>query len=77
MQVARAWLTGNKKKINSLSENPERVHTAPENGSFDGPIRELLYGRGNGAVYRILFSVIRNSVFVLQVRHFTNASRGG
>ena len=69
LQVARAWLIGIKKKISSLSDNPERAHGAPESGSFDEPIRELLYGSGNRGVYRILFTVFGRSVFVLHVRH--------
>ncbi len=68
-QVARAWLNGIKKKIESLSDNPQRAHGAPDSGSFDEPIRELLYGSGNRGVCRILFTVFGRSVFILHVRH--------
>ncbi len=42
---------------------------APEAGSFDRPIRELLYGKRNLGTYRILFTVLDGKVLVLHVRH--------
>ena len=58
-----------KKKICSLSDNPQRARGAAESGAFDEPIRELLYGSANRGVYRILFTVLGRSVFILHVRH--------
>ena len=68
-QAARAWLTGARKKIKTLAEYPERAHAASESMSFQEPIRELIYGSGNRGVYRILFAILDDSVFVLHVRH--------
>jgi plasmid stabilization system protein ParE len=68
-QAARAWLTGARRKIKTLAENPERAHLASESTSFEEPIRELFYGSGNRGTYRILFVIIDISVFVLHVRH--------
>jgi len=67
--AARAWLTGVRKKIKSLADSPERAHTASESVSFQEPIRELIYGSGNRGVYRILFAILDDAVFVLHVRH--------
>jgi plasmid stabilization system protein ParE len=41
----------------------------PESREFDRPIRELFYGFGNRGTYRILFTIIDRTVFVLHVRH--------
>ena len=67
--AARAWLKGVRRAMKTLAEAPERVHMAPEAGSFDKPIRELLYGKRNRGTYRILFTVLDGNAFVLHVRH--------
>jgi len=67
--AARQWIKGTRQKIKSLAKLPERVPLAPESVSFDEPIRELLYRRGNRGTYRILFVVLAKTVFVLHVRH--------
>jgi plasmid stabilization system protein ParE len=68
-QAAREWIKGARQKIKSLAKLPERVPLAPESESFEEPIRELLYGRGNRGTYRILFVILAKTVFVLHVRH--------
>jgi hypothetical protein len=45
------------------------VPLAPESESFEEPIREILYGRGNRGTHRILFVILAKTVFVLHVRH--------
>ena len=67
--AARNWIKGIRKEIKTLSRLPERTPLAPEANAFKEPIRELLYGKGHRGVYRILYTVIDNSVFVLHVRH--------
>ena len=42
---------------------------APESTFFDEPIRQMLFGSGNRGTYRVLFTVIDKSVYVLHVRH--------
>jgi phage-related protein len=44
---------------------------APENASFNQPIRELFFGSGTRGTYRFLFVVFEEekSVYVLHVRH--------
>jgi len=68
-QSARAWIAGARKRIKTLAQHPERNALAPESASFPEPIRELLYGTGNRGTYRILFTIIERTVFVLHVRH--------
>ena len=68
-RAACDWLAGARKKIDTLSEYPERAHPASGNPSQQEPIRELLYGGGNRGVYRILFAILDNAVFVLHGRH--------
>lgn len=68
-EAARISLKGARKTIKSLARNAERVPFAPESISFEEPIRELFYGAGNRGTYRILFTVIGASVYVLHFRH--------
>ena len=70
--AAREWVKGARRKIKSLSHDPERAPVAPESVSFensDNPIRELFYGSGNRGTYRILFAVLGQQVYVLHFRH--------
>ena len=67
--AARTWIRGVRREIRSLTRFPERAPLAQESSSFQEPIREILYGRGNRGTYRILFIVIEKSVFILHVRH--------
>ena len=68
-KAARTWIKGARQTIKSLQQNPERGHLAPESTSFQEPIREIVYGRGNRGTYRMLFVVIEKTVFLLHVRH--------
>lgn len=68
-QAAREWIRGARRKIKSLARHPERVPMAPESVSFHEPIRELFVGTGNRGTYRVLFTVLENTVFILHVRH--------
>ena len=68
-QSARAWVVAARKRIKSLAQHPERTPLAPESASFPEPIRELLFGTGNRGTYRILFTIIGATVFVLHLRH--------
>lgn len=71
--AAKEWTRGIRKKIRSLANRPLRAPLAPEAAYFDEPIHELFYGSGNRGTYRILFTIIRDTVFVVHVRH---GSRG-
>jgi plasmid stabilization system protein ParE len=66
---AKSWAKGLRQSIRGLSRFPARCPIAPESREFDGVIRELLYGSGNRGTYRILFTIVGKTVFVLHVRH--------
>jgi len=68
-QAAREWIRHARQSIRTLSHHPERCPLAPESASFDEPIRELLFGSGNRGTYRVLFTVVGQSVYIVQVRH--------
>lgn len=68
-EAARRWLGGMRRTIKGLSKFPGSGPLAAESASFGEPIREALYGRGNRGTYRILYTVIGDTVFVLHVRH--------
>ncbi len=58
--------------IHSLKDNPERCGLAPESEWYPGEVRQLLHGKRRG-VYRILFEVRGNNVYILRVRHSAQA----
>ena len=66
--AAARWLGRLMEAIRSLGTNPERHGLAPESEWYPGELRHLLYGKRTG-VYRILFEVREEVVYVLRVRH--------
>jgi plasmid stabilization system protein ParE len=67
--AARRWSEGIRAQIKTLAKSPERAPLAPESTTFAEAIRQLLYGKGNRGTYRILFTILEKTVFVLHVRH--------
>ncbi|AFZ26052.1 plasmid stabilization system protein [Cylindrospermum stagnale PCC 7417] len=65
---ARTWLEGLYKSILSLEKMPSRCSLAFENNFFDSEIRQLIYGKGRNS-YRILFTIVDDTVQILFVRH--------
>ncbi|MEG5000911.1 type II toxin-antitoxin system RelE/ParE family toxin [Microcoleus sp. B4-D4] len=65
---ARNWLEGLYKAILSLENMPSRCSFAFENSFFDEEIRQLVYGKKRNA-YRILFTIVDDSVQIIFVRH--------
>ncbi len=57
-----------RKAVEGLAILPTRYPLAPENAGFSFEVRQLLYG-GKPHVYRILFTVEGETVFVLHLRH--------
>jgi plasmid stabilization system protein ParE len=68
-RAAREWMRQARQSIKKLRNYPERCPLAPESDSFDVPIRQLLFGKGNRGTYRILFVVIGKTIYILHMRH--------
>ena len=66
--AAVKWFHGIQEAIQGLETFPERCSRAPENDAFKENIRQLIYGRRSGR-YRIFFTIRRDTVYVLHVRH--------
>lgn len=58
--------------IATLQEKPLRCALAPENDAIAEEIRQLIYGKSRNK-YRILFAIREDTVFVLHVRHSSQA----
>ncbi len=70
--AARRWHDKLLATVRSLESNPARCGLAPESEWYPGELRQLLHGR-KGGVYRILFEIRGNIVYVLRVRHSAQA----
>ncbi|PYR72462.1 MAG: type II toxin-antitoxin system RelE/ParE family toxin [Acidobacteria bacterium] len=62
------WFVALREAIASLSTLPTRCPVSPESQDSPVEVRQLLYGR-KPHVYRILFTIDRDVVQVLHVRH--------
>ena len=71
-QAAR-WYAEFSEALASLSRNPERCPLAPENGRFPYELRELYYGLGSRPTHRAMFTIRRDMVLVLTIRHAAQA----
>ena len=65
--LAEKWLWGISEAVKSLSKFPERCPVSPESEAFDVIVRQLLYGK-KPHIYRILFSIQDDKVYILRVR---------
>src|ERR1700691_4819458 len=66
--IGMRWFLALEEAIASLGEFPERCPLAPESAVFPFEVRHLLYGR-TPHVYRILFTIEDQTVYVLHIRH--------
>ncbi len=62
------WFLAMQEAVASLSRFPEAYQIAPENASFPFEVRQLLYGR-KPHIYRVLFTIEGETVYVLHLRH--------
>jgi len=62
------WFEGLERAIGTLADLPERCAIAPENARIPFEVRHLLYGR-KPHVYRILFTIENDTVYILHIRH--------
>jgi plasmid stabilization system protein ParE len=66
-ETAENWLWGISQAVASLSKMPERCPVSAESEAFDVIVRQLLYGKKPN-VYRILFSIQDEKVYILRIR---------
>ena len=63
------WRSEIRERIKTLAVHPERCVLAPESNMLGAEVREVLHGKPNRKMYRILFTVEEKLVVVLHVRH--------
>lgn len=66
-QTAALWLRRFEAELQALADFPERCQLAHENSLVESEIRELIFGRRQGA-YRVLFTIVGDEVQVLHIR---------
>ena len=68
-EQAERWYAGIRQIIAGLSNHPERYPRAAESGTFRHELREAYYGLGARPTHRIVFSILKQTVVVLTIRH--------
>ena len=63
------WYAAIKSTIQTLSTFPERCPYAPENGLWGDEVLRQLFFHDYPSKYRIIFTVRRDSVQILNIRH--------
>jgi hypothetical protein len=58
--------------IATLQEKPQRCALAVEHEIFPEQVRQLLYGKSK-TIYRVLFMVREQTVYILYMRHSAQA----
>lgn len=69
---ADRWFRGLMNKLATLQEKPRRCSLAIENNVFPEEVRQLLYGKRKN-IYRILFVIRDNTVYIIYLRHSKQA----
>ena len=67
-EEAEHWQNKIYRKIHSLSDFPFSHSLADENPDFSYELREALFGLGSRPGYRILFTIVEQTIHVLAVR---------
>jgi plasmid stabilization system protein ParE len=62
--AAYRWYQGLFTAFDSLRSNPKRCSRAPEAEVFEAEVRHFFYG-----MYRIIFEITSDSVYIIHVRH--------
>lgn len=71
-EFADLWFRSLMNAIATLQEKPRRCGLAIENEIFPEEVRQLLHGKAKN-IYRILFTIREATVYVLYVRHSSQA----
>jgi plasmid stabilization system protein ParE len=69
VEQAQRWYRGIRAAIASLASSPEAYPVAAENDSFPYEIRELHYGLSSKPTHRVIFTIVRQTVLAVTVRH--------
>lgn len=69
---ADRWFRDLMDTVATLQEMPLRCALASENDTFSEEIRQLIYGKSRNK-YRILFTLREDTIFILHVRHSSQA----
>ena len=67
-EAGRRWLKGLEAAIDSLRDMPQRCPLLRSDRRISFEVRQLFYGR-KPHVYRILFRIIDDTVYILRIRH--------
>jgi plasmid stabilization system protein ParE len=71
-QFADSWFRELMNTIATLQEKPLRCGLAIEHDIFLEEVRQLLYGKSKN-IYRVLFTIRDTTVYILYVRHSSQA----
>lgn len=71
-EFADRWFRGLMNAIATLQEKPQRCALAVEHEIFPEQVRQLLYGKSKN-IYRVLFMIREQTVYILYVRHSAQA----
>lgn len=71
-EFADHWFRALMNTIASLQEKPRRCKLAVEHEIFPEEVRQLLYGKSKN-IYRVLFTIRDQTVYILYVRHSAQA----
>lgn len=68
-EQAERWYAEIRRAIAGLSEQPFRLSLSAEHGNFAYELRELHFGLGARPTHRVVFTIVKETVVVLAVRH--------
>jgi plasmid stabilization system protein ParE len=71
-EFADRWFRSLMNAIATLQEKPQRCTLAVEHEIFPEEVRQLRHGKAKN-IYRVLFTIRGNAVYVLYVRHSAQA----
>lgn len=69
VEQAERWYAGIRDAIVKAAEQPDRYPKAAKDGDFPYPLREVHYGLGSRPTHRAVFTILKEAVVVLTVRH--------
>jgi len=69
VEQAERWYAGIREAIATLAEQPDRCPVAAERVEFRYELRELHFGVGAHPTHRAVFTIVKETVVILTVRH--------